>query len=98
MIKLKSSLTCSYCSKIYKNPIELPCSHTLCKEHLAEKNVNKIKCAECKQDKPYPGDYITSFKKMVIVSQCKECRINVQKGYREKYKVKGTDLKFNAKY
>jgi hypothetical protein len=50
MIKLKSSLTCSYCSKIYKNPIELPCSHTLCKEHLAEKNENKIKCAECKQD------------------------------------------------
>jgi hypothetical protein len=53
MNRWKSSLTCSYCSKIFKNPIELPCKHHLCKEHLAEKNVaneNKIKCGECKQD------------------------------------------------
>lgn len=55
-------------------------------------------CAECNQPKPYPADFITSFKKMIIVGQCKECRINAQKGYREKAKVKGTDLKFNAKY
>jgi hypothetical protein len=50
MNRLKSTLTCSYCSKIFKDPIELPCSHNLCKEHLAEKNENKIKCAECKKD------------------------------------------------
>jgi hypothetical protein len=53
MDKLKSTLTCSYCSKIYKDPIELPCKHNLCKEHLTEKDVtkqNRIKCAECKQD------------------------------------------------
>jgi hypothetical protein len=51
MNRWKSSLTCSYCSKIYKDPIELPCSHNLCKEHLAENNVIKekiIKCAKCK--------------------------------------------------
>jgi hypothetical protein len=46
MDKLKSTLTCSYCSKLYKDPIELPCTHNLCKEHLVE---NKIECAECKQ-------------------------------------------------
>jgi len=53
MNKWKSSLTCSYCSKIYKDPIELPCSHHLCKEHLTEKTVakeNRIKCGECKSD------------------------------------------------
>ena len=53
MNRLKSSLTCSYCSKIFKDPIELPCKHNLCIEHLTEKSVvkqNKIKCAECKQD------------------------------------------------
>ena len=52
MNRWKSSLTCSYCSKIFKDPIELPCSHNLCKRHLAEKNVNKekrIKCGKCKQ-------------------------------------------------
>jgi hypothetical protein len=53
MNKLKSSLTCSNCLKIYKDPIELPCSHNLCKVHLVEKSVvqqNKIKCGECKKD------------------------------------------------
>jgi hypothetical protein len=53
MNRWKSSLTCSYCSKILKNPIELPCKHTLCNEHLTEKNIskqNRIDCGECKQD------------------------------------------------
>ena len=51
MNRWKSSLTCSYCSKIFKDPIELPCKHHLCNEHLVEKDVvkqNRIKCSECK--------------------------------------------------
>ena len=53
MNRWKSSLTCSYCSKILKDPIELPCKHNVCSEHLVEKDVvkqNRIKCVECKQD------------------------------------------------
>jgi hypothetical protein len=53
MNKLKITLTCSYCTKIFKNPIELPCKHSVCKEHLIEKDVqklNKIKCVECNQE------------------------------------------------
>jgi hypothetical protein len=53
MNKLKSTLTCSNCSKIFKHPVELPCKHNVCKEHLIEKDVqklNKIKCVECKQE------------------------------------------------
>ncbi len=53
MNNFKSTLTCSYCSEIFKDPIELPCSHNLCKAHLTEKDIvkeNKIKCVECKQD------------------------------------------------
>ena len=53
MNRWKSTLTCSYCSKILKDPIELPCGHNLCKEHLADKDVtkeNRIKCGECKSD------------------------------------------------
>jgi hypothetical protein len=52
MTRLKTSLTCSYCSKIFKDPIELPCKHNLCKGHLIEKSVikqNRIKCVKCKQ-------------------------------------------------
>ena len=50
MNRKKSSLTCSYCWKIFKDPIELPCGHNLCKEHLVEKGENKIKCIECKSE------------------------------------------------
>jgi hypothetical protein len=50
MFKWKSQLTCSYCSKIYKHPIQLPCDDSICGEHLSERDVvkeNKIKCKEC---------------------------------------------------
>jgi hypothetical protein len=53
MLKLKSQLTCSYCSKIFKDPIDLPCDDSICREHLTERDVvkeNKIKCKECKQE------------------------------------------------
>ena len=53
MEKLKLNLTCSFCKKIFKNPVELPCEDLICKEHLNEKEVikqNKIKCQECKQE------------------------------------------------
>jgi hypothetical protein len=59
MNKYKSSLTCSYCSKIFKNPIELPCKHSVCKEHLLEKDVqkqNKIKCVECREEFQVKGN------------------------------------------
>ena len=51
--KLKSSLTCSYCSKISKCPIELLCDDLICQEHLKEKEIvqiNKIKCLTCKRE------------------------------------------------
>ena len=52
MSQSKSCFMCSYCSKIYKDPVELPCEDLICKEHLTEKEVlkqNKIKCQVCKQ-------------------------------------------------
>jgi hypothetical protein len=52
-MSLKVDLTCSYCSKILKDLVELPCQDLICKEHLKEKEViqkNKIKCRECKKE------------------------------------------------
>jgi hypothetical protein len=52
MFKLKLNLTCSYCSKIFKDPIELPCEENICREHLSEQDVvkeNKLECKDCKQ-------------------------------------------------
>ena len=46
----KSQLTCSFCSKIYKDPIDLPCGDSICREHLSDKDVvkvNRIKCKKC---------------------------------------------------
>ena len=45
MNALKSHLTCQYCTKILKNPMTLPCGHSLCKEHLHE----TIECVPCNQ-------------------------------------------------
>ena len=50
---LKSKLTCSYCSKIVKDPILLPCEHSICREHLKDRDVvkaNRIKCNECNEE------------------------------------------------
>ena len=49
MLKSKSQLnTCVFIDvrKKVKDPIELPCEHSICREHLSEKDVvkaNKIK-------------------------------------------------------
>ena len=46
----KSHLTCSYCSQILKDPIYLPCNHSICRGHLSERDVvkeNRIKCKKC---------------------------------------------------
>ena len=50
MLKFKCQLICSYYSRIVKDPIELPCEDSVCREHLSETdNVkqNKIKCKAC---------------------------------------------------
>ena len=49
----KPHLTCSYCSKIYKDPIDLPCGHSICRERLSQRDilkVNKIKCKKCSHE------------------------------------------------
>ena len=49
----KSQLTCSYCSRIFKDPILLPCNDSICREHLNERDVvkqNKIKCTKCNEE------------------------------------------------
>jgi hypothetical protein len=46
----KSQLTCSYCCRIFKDPIELPCEDNICRQHLSDREVlkqNSIKCKEC---------------------------------------------------
>jgi hypothetical protein len=75
MNRWKASLTCSYCSKIFQDPIQLPCNHSLCKEHLVEKDVvkkNRIQCGECKQDYEVIGN---EFKPKLLVQKLLERRV-----------------------
>jgi hypothetical protein len=74
MFQLKSHLTCSYCSKIVKDPIELPCEDTICRQHLSERDVvkeNKIKCKKCNEESQVNDDEFRSDKtlKKLIESQ-----------------------------
>ncbi len=48
MFKSKSQLTCSYCAKIFKDPIDLPCEDSICCQHLSERDVVKEKRIKCK--------------------------------------------------
>ena len=53
MLTLKSQLTCSYCSKAFKDPILLPCDDSICRQHLSDRDVvkqNKIKCKKCNEE------------------------------------------------
>jgi hypothetical protein len=53
MLKSKSQVTCSFCSKIFKNPIVLPCDDSICLEHLKDRDIVKayrIKCKKCNEE------------------------------------------------
>jgi hypothetical protein len=90
MLKLKSNLTCSYCSKILKDPIELPCEDNICREHLADKTVvkrNTIKCIKCKENFPIKGHEFKSIKTLKQLIEDKsylsEEEINLKKNLEE---------------
>jgi hypothetical protein len=52
-MSVKTEFTCSFCMKIYRKPVILPCNHCLCEEHLKDLDVLKVKqiqCKTCKQE------------------------------------------------
>ena len=49
----KSQLSCSFCSRIFKDPILLLCNDSICRQHLSGREVvkqNKIKCKKCNEE------------------------------------------------
>ena len=53
MQKSIHQLTTNKSSRIYKDPIQLPCGDSICRQHLSERDVVKekrIKCKECKHE------------------------------------------------
>jgi hypothetical protein len=65
MLKLKSQLACSYCSKIFKDPILLPFEDYICREHLSQRDVvkaKKIKCKKCNAEFQVKNNQFKSIK------------------------------------
>jgi hypothetical protein len=70
----KFQLTCSYCSRIFKDPIVLPCNDTICRQHLSEKEVkqaNKIECTKCKKEFVVKGNEFKSNEDIVKLIESK---------------------------
>ena len=71
MLTLKSQLTCS---RILKDPIDLPCEDSICRQHLSDSDVvkgNKIKCNKCNEEFAVKDNHSRSHKtiKNLIESQ-----------------------------
>jgi hypothetical protein len=74
MFKSKPYFTCSYCTKILRDPILLPCDDLICREHLSGREVvkeNRISCKECSEEFEVTCDQFRSKKtlKKLIESQ-----------------------------
>ena len=56
MSHLKSEFTCNICQFILKDPVELPCTHSICSEHVRDftaKN-GRTECLNCAIDFDVP--------------------------------------------
>jgi len=76
-MSLKSEFTCSYCMKIYRKPVILPCNHCLCEEHLKDIDVLKVKSIQCKTCKQEFGLGENEFKPNEIVQNLIEKRMHL---------------------
>lgn len=50
MDKILSAIKCDICKSILKSPILLPCSHSVCAEHITESIQPSICCGECRAE------------------------------------------------
>ena len=54
---LGDSIKCKSCARILKQPVILPCGHSICKRHEIEKSLNKkIECIKCNKSFEIPVD------------------------------------------
>ena len=91
-MSLKSELTCSYCMKIYRKPVILPCNHCLCEEHLKDIDVLKVKQIQCKTCKQEFGLDDNEFKPNEIVQSLIEKEMHMTEAEKEIKKISQTSL------
>jgi hypothetical protein len=90
MSKRKREWTCSYCSKILKDPIDLPCNDSICRGHLSEKAVvkqKKIKCNDCKQDFQIKNNHFKSSNALTKLIESQSYLNEEEKGLKQELEV-----------
>jgi hypothetical protein len=53
---LLESFKCIYCKLILQSPINLPCGHTICQKHVADRNSHLFSCLSCDKVHSVPDD------------------------------------------
>jgi hypothetical protein len=92
---LKSKLTCSYCFKIFKDPILLPCDDSICREHLKESDVvkaNRIKCNKCNEEFQIRENHFESNEALIQIIESQSYLSEEEK--RQKQKLEESIRKF----
>ena len=59
-------IICDECKLILENPVTLPCSHTLCHQHLENFNDN-FTCSQCNDEHQIPKNGFAINKKMINI-------------------------------
>ena len=54
MEKARKAITCVECLKTLESPVFLPCSHSICQQHVTEGSKASIKCRECDVEHKIP--------------------------------------------
>ena len=84
MESIQKAIKCSECNKVLATPVFLPCSHSICKKHVTEKNRgDKLKCAKCGFDHEIPPNGFPVIEALCEIIEAKIGTIDLGSAYKE---------------
>ena len=84
MESIQKAIKCSACNKVLETPVFLPCSHSICKKHVTEKNRgDKLRCAKCGFDHEIPANGFPVIEALCEIIEAKIGTIDLGIAYKE---------------
>lgn len=84
MESIQKAIKCSACNKVLETPVFLPCSHSICKKHVIEKNRgDKLRCAKCGFDHEIPANGFPVIEALCEIIEAKIGTIDLGSTYKE---------------
>ena len=84
MQSIQKAIKCSECNKVLETPVFLPCSHSICKKHVTEKNRgDKLRCAKCGFDHEIPVNGFPVIEALCEIIKAKIGTIDLGSAYKE---------------